>query len=206
MSDCNVKIKKLIACAALFFCCFMAVTRITVHGRAGTLGAVSGLFETLFWSLSAGILAVSLFLGKISAGFTNFLFGGKEYLEDTPMSLSHVRGFIAAGEYEEAALLIQELYAQFPDSPDLNYLIFEFYCDCCGKKELAREFAGNYLRNTVKSSPENIELLLRYCDLCCQADIDKDDIIDFLLEQSAKDIYSEPDKKRIFERVKGLTQ
>ena len=127
-------------------------------------------------------------------------------MDDTPMSLSHVRGFIAAGEYEEAALLIQELYAQFPDSPDLNCLIFEFYYDCCGKAELAREFAGNYLRNTTKSSPENIELLLRYCDLCRQSGIDKDDIIDFLLEQSAKDIYSEPDKKRIFERVKGLTQ
>lgn len=206
MSDCNEKIKKLIAYAALFFCCFMAVTRITVRGRAGTLGAISGLLETLFWALSAGFLIVSLFLGKIGGSFTNFLFGGKEYLDDTPMSLSHVRGFIAAGEYEEAALLIQELYAQFPDSPDLNCLIFEFYYDCCGKAELAREFAGNYLRNTTKSSSENIELLLRYCDLCRQSGIDKDDIIDFLLEQSAKDIYSEPDKKRIFERVKGLTQ
>ena len=206
MNDYSGKIKKVIGTAVLFFCCWMAVTRIIVHGREGALSAVSGLLETLLWALAAGFIFVMLFLGRISSKFTDFLFGGKEYLEDTPMSLSHVRGFIASGEYEEAALLIQELYAQYPDSPELNALIFEFYCDHCGKKELAREFAGNYLRNASKKSPENIEMLLRYCELCMQAKIDNDDIIDFLLDQSARDIYSESDKKRIFERVKGLTQ
>ena len=206
MNDYSRKIKRVIGTAALFFCCWMAVTRIIVHGREGALSAVGGLLETLLWALAAGFIFVMLFLGRISSKFTDFLFGGKEYLEDTPMSLSHVRGFIAAGEYEEAALLIQELYAQYPDSPELNALIFEFYCDHCGKKELAREFAGNYLRNVSKNSSENIEILLRYCELCIQAKIDNDDIIDFLLDQSARDIYSESDKKRIFERVKGLTQ
>jgi hypothetical protein len=142
---------------------------------------------------------------KIGDGFTSFLFGGREYLEVTPMSLSHVRGFIAAGEYEEAALLIQELYAQFPESPELNALIFEFYCDCCKNRPLAREFAGNYLKSIKFSSPENIVILLRYCDLCRENGIDNDEIIDFLLDQSTKKVYSEPDKKRIYERVKGLS-
>ena len=206
MNDYSGKIKKVIGLGALFFCCFMAVTRIIVHGRAGAISAVGGLLETLLWAFFAGVLFVWLFLGRIGRGFTDFLFGGREYLEDTPMSLSHVRGFIAAGNYEEAALLIQELYAQYPDSPDLNALIFEFYCDHCGKRELAREFAGNYLRNVSKKSPENIEMLLRYCDLCIQADNDRDNVIDFLLDQSVRNIYSEVDKKRIFERVKGLNQ
>jgi hypothetical protein len=206
MNEYSGKIKKVIGLAALFFCCFMAVTRIIVHSRAGAVSAVSGLLETLLWAFFAGVLFVWLFLDRISRNFTNFLFGGKEYLEETPMSLSHVRGFIASGEYEEAALLIQELYARYPDSPDVNALIFEFYCDHCGKRELAREFAGNYLRNVSKNSSENIEILLRYCELCVQAKVDKDDIIDFLLDQSARSIYSEGDKKRIMERVKGLTR
>lgn len=206
MNDISGKIKKVTAVAAFIFCCLMAVTRIVVRGRDGSLGALAGLFETLFWACSAGILFVVVFLGKISEGFTNFLFGSKEYLDAAPMSLSHVRGFIAAGNYEEAALLIQELYAQFPDSPELNALIFEFYCDHCGKPELAREFAGNYLRGTLKNSPENIEVLLRYCDLCRQTGMDKDDMIDFLLDQSNRSTYSDVDKKRIMERVKGLTQ
>ena len=206
MNDYSRKIKKVIITAALFFCCWMAVTRIIVHGRAGSLSAVSGLLETLLWALAAGFIFVIFFLDGIGSKFTDFLFGGKEYLDEVPMSLSHVRGFIAAGEYEEAALLIQELYAQYPDSPELNALIFEFYCDHCGKKELAREFAGNYLRNASKKSSENIEILLRYCELCVQAKIDNDAVIDFLLAQSALDIYPESDKKRIFERVKGLTR
>lgn len=206
MNDISGKIKKVIGVASFVFCCFMAITRIVVRGRDGSLGAVAGLLETLCWAVAAGWLFVVVFLEKISSGFTDFLFGGKEYLDSTPMSLSHVRGFIAAGDYEEAALLIQELYAQFPDSPELNALIFEFYCDHCGKPELAREFAGNYLRGTLKNSPENIEVLLRYCDLCRQANMDNDDIIDFLLDQGNRSAYSDIDKKRIMERVKGLTQ
>ncbi len=199
------KIKKVIYLGLFIFCCLMAVTRIVVHGRAGSLSAISGLLECLVWAACAGILFVRLFVGKIGDGFTSFLFGGREYLEVTPMSLSHVRGFIAAGEYEEAALLIQELYAQFPESPDLNALIFEFYCDCCKNRPLAREFAGNYLKSIKFSSPENIVILLRYCDLCRENGIDNDEIIDFLLDQSTKKVYSEPDKKRIYERIKGLS-
>lgn len=198
------KVIKFCAFVLFLFCALMAVTRIVVHGRSGSLGAVAGLLECLVWALFAGMLFVVLFLGRFSDFFTNFLYGGKDYCDETPMSLSHVRGFIAAGNYEEAALLIQELYAQFPDSPDLNFLIFEFYLDCCNKRELAKEFAGNYLKNVISSSPDNIVMLLRYCDLCIEAGIDKDELIDFLLDQSAKNIYSEPDKKRIFERVKGL--
>ncbi|MBR2510463.1 MAG: tetratricopeptide repeat protein [Lentisphaeria bacterium] len=198
------KVFKFCAFLLFLFCVLMAVTRIVVHGRNGTLSAVAGLLECLVWALFAGLLFVVLFLGNISESFTAFLFGGREYCDETPMSLSHVRGFIAAGNYEEAALLLQELYAQFPDSPDLNFLIFEFYCDCCGKSELAKEFAGNYLKNAAVRSEDNILMLLRYCDLCLQYGADKDDLIDFLLDQSVRNIYSESDKKRIMERVKGL--
>lgn len=206
MNDIDGKIKKSVGIILFIFCCLMAVSRIVVHGRGGSLSAISGLMECLLWALGAGILFVWLFLGKISGSFTNFLFGGKEYLKETPMSLSHVRGYIAAGEIEEAALLIQELYGQFPDSAELNALIVEFYCDSCNNRELACEFACNYLKKAVKYSPENIEILLRYCDLSREFGIDNDDLIEFLLDQSASNIYSEPDKKRIFERIKGLTQ
>ena len=198
------KVLKFCAFLLFLFCVLMAVTRIVVQSRCGSLGAVSGLLECLIWAVFAGILFVVLFLGNISESFTNFLFGGKTYCDEPPMTLSHARGFIAAGNYEEAALLIQELYAQFPDSPELNLLIFEFYCDSCRKPELAMEFAGNYLKNTDRSSADNIVMLLRYCDLCIQFGVSRDEVIDFLLEQSAKKIYSEPDRKRIFERVKGL--
>lgn len=205
MADGMEKIKKVIYFGILIFCCLMAVTRIVVHGRAGSIGAVAGLLECLFWAFCAGALFVRLFLGKIGEGFTSFLFGGKKYLDETPMSLSHVRGFIAAGEYEEAALLIQELYAEYPDSPELNALIFEFYCDCCNNRLMAKEFAGNYLKSVKSFSSENIIILLRYCDLCREFGMENDEIIDFLLDQSVKRVYSEADKKRIFERVKGLS-
>lgn len=198
------KVFKFCAFLLFLFCILMAVTRIAVHGKSGAIGAVSGLFECLIWAVFAGILFVVLFLGNISERFTNFLSGGKKYCDETPLSLSHARGFIAAGNYEEAALLIQELYAQYPDSPDLNFLIFEFYLDCCGKRELAKEFAGNYLKNITQHSEDNIIMLLRYCDLCTADGQDKDTLIDFLLDQSIKNVYSESDKKRIFDRVKGL--
>ena len=44
-------------------------------------------------------------------------------------------------------------------------------------------------------------------EIKCEAIIEggiSDDLIDFLLDQSVRNIYSEPDKKRIMERVKGL--
>ena len=182
----------------------MAITRIVVHGKDGTLAAISGLFECLLWSVGAGIIFIMFFLGRIGDSFTNFIFGKKEYLNEKPMLLSHARGFIANGEYEEAALLLQELYGQYPDSPDLNLLLFEFYYDKCGKKEFAGELAENYLKKASIISPDNVILLLRYCDYCIEFGEDKDDVIDFLLDQSVKKIYLEHDKKRIMERIKGL--
>lgn len=186
------------------FCVLMAISRISVHGSSGTAGAISGLLETLVWALIAGLLFILLFINKISENFTVLLFGGRSYCDETPMSLSHARGFIAAGDYEQAALLLQELYATYHDSPELNLLIFEFYLDNCKKTDLAFEFAGNYLKSASVKSPDNLVILMRYCDLCIAKEMDKETLTDFLLDESTRDIYPETEKKSIFERVKGL--
>lgn len=203
----NIGEKVIKFCAFLFFllCVYMAITSILRGSMdAKTMGALFGLFKGLIWGLAAGIIFVFLFLGRFSEGFTNFLFGGREMLQETPVTLSHARGFIASGEYEEAALLLQELYAQYPDLPDLNLLIFEFYLDNCNKKELAHSFAGNYLSKASIKSSDNTIILMRYCDLCLEKGSSREEMSDFLIDQATSGIYPEADKKTIFERVKGL--
>ncbi len=198
------KVIKFCAFVLFLLCIYMAISKF---GDAVEHGIVSAVFDVLFaaiWAIFAGIICWYLFCPGLSEAFTNAVFGGRDTLDKTPLILSDVRGLIAAGDIEEAAIAIQELYAQYPLAPELNLLMFEFYLDCCGKREFAMNLGKNYLQSARICSSDNIQILLRYCDLCAADGMDKDELIDFLLDQSVKNIYPEIDKKRIFARVKGL--
>ena len=128
MHDAGVKIIKI--CACIFSCICFYKAYLNFRNAACSQNIIGILFDILFvvsWAIVGGILLWWIFCPRLSEMFTESIFGGRKFLDHKPLMLSEVQGMISAGNYEEAAVKIQELYAEYPLSPELNLLIFEFY-------------------------------------------------------------------------------
>lgn len=138
--------------------------------RAGTCCCPAPAIGFLLLGLaSCGIGAILLvrlhlpaFAGKIAFG----LLFPRRYLKKAPVMLSPVRGLIASGRLEEAALRLAELQREYPDDAGVALLGLELYCGPLDRPDAAVSVMETFFAaGPVRSGEDYFRLLLRYADL-----------------------------------------
>ncbi|MCP3968563.1 MAG: hypothetical protein GY750_14960 [Lentisphaerae bacterium] len=131
---------------------------------AGNPAAVFILVPLSFiLAMFAGALLFPSFGGK----FANNLCMPRSFLKAEPIQLSPISGLIGNRRYNEAIEKLNIILEKKPFCPNANLMLMEIYIDQLEQPEKATEIIEKYFRRSrIKPFHENIELMLRYSDLC----------------------------------------
>lgn len=165
---CRERLGRLAGIILMFF--FIGATWYLIWGCTRTGNPFMIIFNILLAAASAtaaALLLVALYLPSAANGITSFLLFPKIYLRKAPVSLSPVQGMIAAGDYREAEIRLQDILHRFPDHTAAALMLLEFYADTAGQPLPAAAAAETYLDSKpVRPDPLlHFRLLMRYADL-----------------------------------------
>ncbi|QSH40301.1 hypothetical protein P0136_00385 [Lentisphaerota bacterium ZTH] len=156
------------------------------------------------FSFLCAILGGALLFPIWSEKFANRLMMPKYYMKTTPDQLSPIQGLIGNQHFDEAVELLEKILKKRPFCPAANLLLVEIYQDKLSQPKIALELIETYFRRRkVPPFSENVELLLRYSDLCLEFDR-LDSAVLLLRCEAARKAYSTSDKRLINNRIKNL--
>ncbi len=168
-----------------------------------TVNIVGVLAAWAFGTL-AGLCFASFFTPKIGTFCGNFVYTPLEYLKKAPEKIAPVKGMIEQEKYPEAIAALDEILARKPFDPAPYLLLVEVYMDRLNDKNQTAELIEKYFRNPkLKAVPENVEMLMRYSDICLEQKRPEPAITLFDSQLKVKG-YSDPEWRVLGLRLEGL--
>ena len=194
--------KKIIVSLIGLFCAYRAFAAIS--GVSGGIAAVAGLIIGLVWIVFAALCFYNVFGSKIGMLLGSSFYTPLEYLKKAPEKIAPVKGMIEQEKYPEAIAALNEILARKPFDPAPYLLLVEVYMDRLNDKNQTAELIEKYFRNPkLKAVPENVEMLMRYSDICLEQKRPEPAIALFMAVLNAKG-YSAPERKSIGLRLEAL--
>jgi len=187
-------------------------------GIVGLIFSVAAFFSMsmgiagvlMAWALGtiAGMCFASVLAPKIGDICGNQVFFPLKYLKEPAEIISRIRGMVEREKYQAAIEATNEMLARNPFDPLLFLLLIEVYMDRLNDKKQAAALIEKYFLNRqenpkLKVSPENVELLMRYSDICLEQKHPEPAIALFQNELSRKE-YSDPDRRTLTLRLEAL--
>jgi hypothetical protein len=166
-----VDIKRIILCGIGIFCGYKAVN--TFSAASGTSNSILGGYASamatviiaLVWATFSGMAFAGVLVPRLSNWFTGFIYLPLQYLKSPPEKLAQIKGMIEQQNYDEAMERLNEILERTPFEPSACLLLSEIYFYHIGEGIRGAELIINYFSQPkLKALPENIELLMRYCD------------------------------------------
>jgi tetratricopeptide (TPR) repeat protein len=199
--------KKNIVLAIIGILC-SAVAVYFMGASSDPVGQIAGLIIALFFGLFAGICFAYIIAPKIGSAFGCFVYTPLEYLKNPAEKISLIRGLIEQEKYQEAIDALNEILSRKQYDPLPYLLLVELYMDRLNDKNQAAKLIGKYFQNRkpsqkIMGSPENVELLMRYSDICIEQNRLQAAISLFQEELASKE-YSEPEKRILTLRLEAL--
>jgi len=168
------------------------------------VGQIAGLVIGLVFGLFAGMCFAYIVAPKMGSSFGNFVYTPLEYLKKAPEKIAPVKGMIEQEKYPEAIAALNEILARKPFDPAPYLLLVEVYMDRLNDKNRTAELIEKYFRNPrLKAVPENVEMLMRYSDICLEQNRPEPAIALFNAVLNAKG-YSAPERKALGLRLEAL--
>ncbi len=195
--------KKNIALAITGTLCAIAAV-YSLATPSNPVGQVAGLVIALVFGLFAGLCFAYIIAPKIGSSFGCSIYTPLEYLKNPAEKIAQVKGLIEQEKYPEAIAALNEILARKPFDPVPYLLLVEIYMDRLNDNNQTLELIEKYFRNPKpKVFPENIEMLMRYSDICLEQNRPEPAIALFEAQLNAKD-YSEPERRGLGLRLEAL--
>lgn len=122
--------------------------------------------------------------------------------EVKPEKVSHILELIQNEKYYEASSELRFVLKKFPSDPFLVSTLTNVYMDKLMNDRRAFQTINDYLQVRTELSQYDIDLLMRYADLC-QKYNKTGTVIKILYQELEKD-YSEVDRKVMLQRIESL--
>jgi len=194
--------KKIVVGLLGLFCAYRAFAAI--RGVSGGIAAIAGLIIGLVWTVFAALCFYNVFGSKIGMSFAGMFYTPLEYLKKAPEKIAQVKGLIEQEKYPEAIAALNEILERKPFDPQPYLLLVEIYMDRLNDNNQALELIEKYFRNPKpKVSPENVEMLMRYSDICLEQNRPEPAIALFEAQLNIKG-YSEPERRGLSLRLEAL--
>ena len=181
------------------------ITGIYFMGASSNpVGQIAGLVIGLVFGVFGGMCFAYIVAPKVGSSFGNFVYTPLEYLKKAPEKIAPVKGMIEQQKYPEAITALNEILARKPFDPAPYFILVEIYMDRLNDKSRTAELIEKYFRNPgLKAVPENIEMLMRYSDICLEQNRPEPAIALFKVVLNAKG-YSGPERKGLGLRLEAL--
>ncbi len=206
--------KKVAVCIVGLFCAYKSIASIAGIARtqssmfAAYASAIGGAVIAAVWALFAAFCVAYIYVPRIGDGFINFLYFPLRYLKEPPEKIAVVKGLIAQEKYPEAIATLNEILVRKPCDIQSSLLLVEIYMDRLHDKNKVAELVEKYFQTRILdsrtlASPENVEMLMRYSDICLEQNRQEAAIALFESELRCAD-YSVPEKKVLTLRLGAL--
>ncbi|MEI8247151.1 MAG: hypothetical protein WCI51_15065 [Lentisphaerota bacterium] len=194
--------KKIIVSLIGLFCTYRAF--VAISGVSGGIAAIAGLIIGLVWIVFAALCFYNVFGSKIGMLLGSAFYMPLQYLKKAPEKIAPVKGLIEQQKYPEAIAALNEILARKAFDPAPYLLLVEVYMDRLNDKSQTAELIEKYFRNPkFKAAPENVEMLMRYSDICLEQNTPEPAIALFELQLNAKG-YSAPERRGLRLRLEAL--
>jgi hypothetical protein len=178
----------------------MGVVEIASSKSRGDM-LVSIIFG-LVYGIVAGLCFAVAILPKIVGSVVEKLSGAGTYLKAKPEKVSHILGLIQEEKYNEASSELRFILKKSPSDPFLVSTLTEIYMDKLMNDRRAFQTVNDYLQVRTELSQYDMDLLMRYADLC-QKYNKTGTVIKVLYHELEKD-YPEADRKALLQRIESL--
>lgn len=200
--------KKNIVLAIIGILCSSAAI-YSMGASSDPVGQIAGVIIGLVFGLFAGICFAYIVAPKVGSSFGCFVYTPLEYLKNPAEKISLIRGLIEQEKYQDAIDALNEILVRKQYDPLAYLLLVELYMDRLNDKSKAAELIEKYFQNRkrnqkIAGSPENVELLMRYSDICIEQNRPQVVIALFQTELTNKE-YSEPEKRILTLRLEALS-
>ena len=170
----------------------------------GTIGQLTGFVVAFILTIFAIICFSYIITPKIGASFGCFVYTPREYLKKAPEKIAPIKGMIIQAKYPAAIVALNKILELNPYDPQPYLMLVEIYMDRLNDNNQAAELIEKYFWNPkLKVFQENVEMLMRYSDICLEQNCLEPAIALFKSELNAKG-YSEPERKSLDLRLKAL--
>jgi tetratricopeptide (TPR) repeat protein len=195
--------KKNIVLAIIGILCSLAAAYSMIT-PSSQMGQLAGFIIALVFGLFAGLCFAHIIAPKIGSSFGCFIYTPLEYLKKAPEKIAPVKGLIEQEKYQEAIAALNEILARKPFDPAPYLLLAEIYMDRLNDKNQAAGLIEKYFSNSkIEVFPENVEMLMRYSDICLEQNRHELAIALFEAELNRKG-YTEPERKGLGLRLEAL--
>lgn len=186
---------------ALLFCVasglFFAYKAFTAKNYLETALLVFALPFVIF----ATLIAFRLWGGMLADNFIFSLLASRKTLKEAPLILSPYAGMVARGEGLAALADLEELFAQYPDTPEIAGMLAEVYLRDAEAPDQFIQLVENYFARPKRTAgPDNLTLLMLY------ADLRGGDALPLLAGEVGRNVYMPSEQKAIRNRIETLTE
>jgi len=167
---------------------------------------IVGVLAAWTFGTFAGICFASVLAPKIGDIFSCMVYTPAEYLKNPVDKLAAIKGLIQQDEYPQAIEALNEILTRKQHDPAAHLLLVEIYMDRLNDKKQTVELIEQYFLNPkLKAFPENIEMLMRYSDICLAQNSPEAAITLFQRELTRKG-YSAPETRTLTLRLEALIE
>lgn len=206
--------KKVAAGIVGLFCAYKSIASIAGIAKtqsnmfAAYASAIGGTVIAAVWALFAAFCLAYIYVPRIGDSFINFLYFPLRYLKEPPEKMAMIKGLIAREKYPEAIAALNEILGRKPCDVQSSALLVEIYMDRLRDNNKVKKLVETYFQNRIVNpktleSPENVEMLMRYSDICMEQKCPETAIALFESELRHTD-YSVPEKKTLTLRLAAL--
>lgn len=183
------------------FLVFMAI-KLGLGGFAGGgPGGVIMFFGGAIFAGGAALIGHRLWGEVLAENFTYSLLASRKTLKEAPLILSPYAGMVARGEGLAALADLEELFAQYPDTPEIAGMLAEVYLRDAEAPDQFIQLVENYFARPKRvAGPDNLTLLMVY------ADLRGSDALPVLAGEADRSVYMPSEQKAIRNRIETLTE
>lgn len=149
----------------------------------------------------AVLIAFRLWGGLLADNFTYSLLASRKTLKEAPLILSPYAGMVARGEGLAALADLEELFVQYPDTPEIAGMLAEVYLRDAEAPDQFIQLVERYFERSKRvAGPDNLTLLMVY------ADLRGSDALPVLAGEVERNVYMPSEQKAIRNRIETLTE
>ncbi len=186
----------------VFIFLVLAAAALGIGGfiTGGPGGIVMFLFALPF-TIGATVIAIRLWGYALAEGFVFSLLASRRTLAQAALILSPYAGLIARGRGLEALPELEELYRQYPDTPEIAGMLASIYLNTMQDEMRFARFVKQYFgRSRRVEGADNLDMLLLYADRLGTASLP------VLRAEAKKKVYMPSERQSIRNRIAKLTE
>jgi len=183
------------------FLVFMAI-KLGLGGFAsGGPGGVIMFFGGVIFAGAAGLIGYRLWGETLAENFTYSLLASRKTLKEALLILSPYAGMVARGEGLAALADLEELFEQYPDTPEIAGMLAEVYLRDAEAPDQFVQLVERYFERPKRvAGPDNLTLLMLYADLRGA------DALPVLAGEVGRNAYMPSEQQAIRNRIETLTE